>query len=391
MTREQKQKIQDTLYKDLLKVKGNYFKLLEQYKGTDKENLFPKTARGLYLAWNSRWNNGCYEGDKAEALNEMVQTYFYSQSEIVSSHRSKNTNKVLRKQNKQILDTTVVLQDILEAIHKTPTIKCKKTRKKVSNKEVSHEWLVSDLHIGKKCYGFDTQTAINRLDEYADYIISKQKLDKPSKTIFVLAGDFIESNIKHADSPDGCDINLSEQVVQASKSLINFFNKVLDKAGIVDIVAVAGNHENPRGKGSAMNFRGNNHLSFVIYEWLRHALQEYNIGWNIPEGVFAVYDWNGNKYICEHGDGTTVNEKSLQNRLDQRSKQINDYHAYFRMGDKHTATIFNGGKLAVNGAFFSDTGGTEFSGVVGYNSDPTQLGFKYIGKEIETSYIKKFS
>lgn len=61
----------------------------------------------------------------------------------------------------------------------------------------------------------------------------------------------------------------------------------------------------------------------------------------------------------------------------KRSEQEKRHFTYFRMGDKHTVTSFNSGTMVVNGAFFGATkGGTEYSGIAGFDSTPGQwMGF----------------
>jgi hypothetical protein len=55
---------------------------------------------------------------------------------------------------------------------------------------------------------------------------------------------------------------------------------------------------------------------------------------------------------------------------------------YFRVGDKHHICRFNEDTLVVNGAFFgSDTEGTEYSGISGYESDAGQIMFFHVPRK----------
>ncbi len=285
------------------------------------------------------------------------------------------------------LETQVRALEIVRDTIKRPKV-TNHRRARANRNDITHEILFSDLHYGKKCGGYSSAIAAERVDAYADRVVEMQRLDKPRRTTLVIMGDLIENADKHMDARDGCDLSTSEQMAGVLPLLSGFIGRVAPGSGLLlDVVCVSGNHENPRGRGSQFNHQGRLHLSFPIYAGLKHYLTTDSIRFNIVDGVYVTYSPYGSGgearvAVAEHGHGVSVGEKPLENRRSQRSSQLGRLVNFFRMGDKHTASTFDGGNLIVNGAFF-EAHHTEFSGATGYSGHDAQLVVKHSHRGVE--------
>ena len=63
----------------------------------------------------------------------------------------------------------------------------------------------------------------------------------------------------------------------------------------------------------------------------------------------------------------------MTDQMLKRGRQLHIHPTYWRQGDKHHHTSFGQGELVLNAAFFGiEQEGIEYSGILGFNSIPTQ-------------------
>ncbi len=278
------------------------------------------------------------------------------------------------------------LPDLLGRQHKQP----RKTPKRNTTTDQTHEWLLSDLHLGKRITGYNTATAKRRLAYYADAIADRQATDQPAYTTLALLGDLIEGARKHDDSHNGCDCDTPAQLAEAIAALDAFLHRIYAGAGArLSVVCIAGNHERD-AKGSAQNFQGLTHWSYTIYRVLAYMWRDCpNIDFDIAEGAYTtrLLHPSGRRAAYEHGSRVSVSEAAMGSRRGKRSEQVGRLLHCYRQGDKHNVSIFDSGKLVCNGAFFSDSNATEYSGVAGYASAPAQVGFSHCRTGIASVHL----
>jgi hypothetical protein len=141
------------------------------------------------------------------------------------------------------------------------------------------------------------------------------------------------------------------------------------------VVCITGNHDWD-DHGLNMYKPGSEQLSWPLYNALKEITIRSgytNCTFDIPTGSYSTVDFYGQKAIYEHGVGVSNTEASMKAHKIKRAEQEREHITYFRMGDKHTVTTFNGGQMVVNGAFFgSGAGGGEYSEIAGYSSVPAQ-------------------
>lgn len=107
-----------------------------------------------------------------------------------------------------------------------------------------------------------------------------------------------------------------------------------------------------------------------------------SVKFDIPAGAFYLDKIYGQHVLYEHGCGVASSEAGLQKRRDQRAQQLGVHISMFRMGDKHNICRFSNDRLVVNGAFFgTDTIGGEYSSILGYQNEASQLVMFHVKRE----------
>ncbi len=317
------------------------------------------------------------------------------QAELMRVNRNlTNTNNRLRREAREILDATLVKQDILQGIGQAvaaaepswpkPYVPMEKT-----GKPITIELLFSDLQIGKLMDGYDSAVAERRVEEWIEVVMHRilnYQLQgyKIEKIILAILGDVIESDKKHANSGRGCDIGTAEQM---SRSIDILFHRVIKRLSLLnvpmDIVMITGNHDHD-GHGLSMFMPGREHLSWPMYHSIRMLSEQANIDatFYIPEGSFHVHNIYGANVLYEHGVGVATSEAAMRKHVANRINQGKEYIHLFRMGDKHNICRFNNDRFTVNGAFFGDDRiGSDYSGIIGYDGEPAQIMFAYVQRD----------
>lgn len=243
------------------------------------------------------------------------------------------------------------------------------------------EVLLSDLQIGKLTSEYNTKVAQRRMFEMGRAVVFqiKQKITAGyniDRIVLGILGDIIESDKKHKNSARACDTGTAEQMHNAMIGMFEFVVEPLAALGFpMHIVCITGNHDWD-DHGLNMYKPGSEQLSWPLYNALKEITSRSgyeNCTFDIPTGSYAVVDFYGQKAVYEHGVGVANTEASMKAHKIKRAEQEREHITYFRMGDKHTVTTFNGGQMVVNGAFFgSGAGGGEYSEIAGYSSVPAQ-------------------
>jgi len=327
-----------------------------------------------------------YKTDEEQDEDSIVRNLIDKRkSQILSRNARKDLNKVLDVQLRTE-DVLLSIKDAASVITKTKPVKVTPTGT-AKGVHMTAELLFSDLQIGKLMPNYNTEIAKKRIKAYTEAALFKIKQHQKSgyifdKIILAILGDIVESDKKHANSGRACDSGTAEQLANAQKAIFLDVIEPLARLGIpMDVVMVTGNHDWD-GHGLNMFEPGKNHLSWAMY----HAIKDFtsyrgysHVECFIPIGCFHVHQIYGHNVVYEHGVGTSPSEAGLKQRRQQRTQQIRKMITYFRMGDRHTICRFNEDTLVVNGAFFgSDTEGTEYSGISGYESDAGQIMFFHV-------------
>lgn len=305
---------------------------------------------------------------------------------------AQRTNTQLRRIQNGLFDNGNINNDYLDAVRQAvgrlkvnpaPTTPYTKLKPQKGLQDATVEILFSDLQIGKVGEHYNTEKAIKCLEQYGreimEYIVTKQEHYNIERIIFASLGDIVEDHLKHGvQSAVSTDSGLSEQMANA---IVHLWEKVLApicNLGIkVDVMCIAGNHGSSQHKGMDMYKAGLYSYDYTIYKTLElvvRATNLKNVNFIIPEGVFGYLNIYGNYAVYEHGYFNTSTEKSMSDQMKKRGQQIKKHVEYFRCGDLHHTCSYDCHRIILNGAFFGiDEGGTEYSGILGFSSIPSQV------------------
>lgn len=319
---------------------------------------------------------------------------------LVNARRSQNSARLANSDKRRLADLIITqdemlhkMQQLIKELNKEKFKPPKPKKLHTSNKsKMTVELLFSDWQIGKTMSGYDSDVAIRRLQEYTRAAIGKinQHIElgyNVEKIVLVLLGDIIESAEKATKkgSSRSVDSSTPVQLQQAIKHLFVDLVVPLAALGIrMEVVGVAGNHDGVENGMISYN-PGSEHLSWTIYktlELLSEQSEMIHVSYQIPVGYFSTVDYYGQTALYEHGYTLSATEAALNNRRNERMRQLKKYIHYFRMGDKHNICRFNDDTLVVNGAFFgTDLEGTEYASIHGYSSIASQLMFFHVPRK----------
>jgi hypothetical protein len=333
---------------------------------------------------------------------EEVDVALLRQARNASKSSSKN-RKALDLALESIDQHQSILESMKELIKGGKFPKIEVPKKKV--KSITHstpmvmEVLLSDLHYGKKTDTFDSVRARKMMSEYAKEVLLQlnnrtlegyaiQRLD------ICLLGDIIESSTMHgAESLKGCEFGNSEQVVLAIKSLFeDFFVPVLSQGVPMVVNCVAGNHERVE-MSKTYNKPGKEYLSWVIYNSLdmlcEKVFPKSNIKFNIAEGPVLLHKIFNDYVVYEHFDLTgACTKKALAEMMNKRQTQLGKVVQYYRGGHYHEYTIFDRGRIIVNGCLPGPDG---YSESLGFNTEPVQaINFYAEDKDKPNTYLYSY-
>lgn len=318
--------------------------------------------------------------------------------------RSKKQSSKIAKENKVILESLVVQDEILDRVkdlitklNKTNFSKISKPKFDKTKKPMTIEVMLSDLHYGKKTDTFDLQVARRRMRELCHTVLAEiernKKIYNVQRLIVALLGDIIESSSMHGiESAVGCEFTNSRQVVEAISSIFEDVLIPLAKTGLqIDIPAVTGNHDRSE-TNRTMHDPGEQNLTYIIYKSLEMLCKQSgfkNISFYIPKVPYQLLNIYGNNVLYEHYDNAKANTRNaLLALMSDRQNQVKKVIDFMRGGHFHEETIYGRGKIIVNGSL---PGPDSYSVVKGYESYSTQIINFYVATtERPTCYYRSF-
>lgn len=303
---------------------------------------------------------------------------------------AQKANNLLRKVHRETVDPSLELSGVLDGVKKA--VKSINLDKHHSPLQPSNspegtgdcivEVLFSDFQIGKIGQHYNTNLAEKAIKRYGNEVVKKiyslSAENRVEKIVLAMLGDTVEDHLKHGvQSATSTDTGLSEQISNAIQMIWKYVVKPLASFNIeTEVICIAGNHGSSQHKGMDMYKAGLFSYDYPIYKSLELLCKESgydNVQFIIPEGVFGYTSIYGNWVVYEHGYFNTSTEKSMEDQMKKRGQQMKRHVEYFRCGDMHHSCIYDCGKMVLNGAFFgADTTGVEYSGILGFNSIPSQ-------------------
>lgn len=362
----------------------------------------------------SRQDVGTEEKETTEdsILEKLSKSEDYSVSNLAKRLRnSQKVNNQLRKIHKEDAEKGSLYEAMLEGV-KNATLRLNRSvevkdeelvSRGVRSGETIMEILFSDLQIGKVGQYYNSKIAEQELINYGKTLVSMIKGKQNNfinveKIVFASLGDTVEDHLKHGvQSAVSTDSGLAQQMSNAITYIWKYVLEPLAEFGVpIEFIGIAGNHGSSEHKGMDMYKAGLYSYDYVIYK----ALEGYckvagydHVKFIIPEGCFGFTEIYGRYTIYEHGYFNSATEKSMEDQMKKRGRQIKKHVEYFRCGDMHHSCSYDNHKMVLNGAFFgTDTEGLEYSGVLGFNSIPSQIVMfheeeRSIGKNTVKEYV----
>lgn len=384
-------------------MKFNNEQLLDILKLRDKKNT-QKTIAELFgvgvttindflnkRTYGSFWENYEIDNNLDEVdIEEIIKDSSDIQLVKVSKQlrTSQRTMNLLRRQMRGIHDGRSVLDEIMSGIEEATkgfnnrdTIKLNYQPSQEA-KEATLEVLFSDLQIGKVSRYYNTEIAKKAVRTYCLGILKdiyqKDHVYNVEKIVFAMIGDVVEDHLKHGpQSSISTDTGLAEQMHDAIEVVWESLLQPLCALNIpLSVICVTGNHGSSQHKGMDSFKAGRFSYDYVIHKTLKRycELSGYDhVDFSIPDGTFGHTSIYGKIAVYEHGYHNNFSEKGMTDQMLKRGQQLQKHVTYWRQGDKHHHTTFGQGEQVLNGAFFGiDQEGLEYSGILGFNSIPSQ-------------------
>ena len=321
-----------------------------------------------------------------ETLDTLCESKDFNVSNLAKRLRTaQRTNTQLRKIQREMFDSegstdydfASVMKDVVKDLVKVKPVVQPYPDSKKNKRTV--EILFSDLQIGKITEHYNTEVAIKALEYYGQEVLKKVNQVKPERIVFAALGDNAESNDKHGiQSAISTDTGNAEQMVNCIREVWKSVLLPLFSLGIpVDFHGVQGNHLSSTIKGMGNFYEGRYGWDYAIYsawELLSETMGFDHVTFTIPEGIFGTYEIYNRTTVYEHGyELKGQGEGALQKLKEKRMNNTKKWIDRIVIGDRHHSEIYGCGDFVLNGAFFGIAQkGVEYSGNLGFNSNPMQ-------------------
>lgn len=350
--------------------------------------------------FNRKFNKGSKAARTATALRFAYQRYgdmYELEAEdryvdlLKTTRLTKRRSARVLRENNSIIDflngRDEILQSIREVVNVSSIRKLAAPRRPKRSKQLKSmtmELMLSDLHYGKLTNQFNAVTARDRAKELVDVFLTEfennSKLFNVDRIIVALIGDIIESYTMHGlESAAGCEMGNSEQIMLAITSLFEDIIVPIASLGVeIDVPCVTGNHDRTE-RDKTLNSVGKSNVTWIIYNTLEMLCKKAGlktVKFMITDQTYLCLDIYQNNCLYEHGDFIkNTNKSTIETHIANRSKQLNRVIDFFRMGHWHEVTMYEQGRIIINGCL---PGQDSYADVKGYNTHAYQVINYYI-------------
>ena len=385
---------------DILDWKSNNIEWKEMVKRFNKKYKVETTVDSLKSKFYSFKDKNLIRADdvQKDSPSELFAI-------LKESNKEKAKSKKVLSRNKILTEYLISKEDILDGIKdvlKTSKIKALKINKpklKSTNKGMTLELLVSDVHFGKKTDTFNLKVAKERLTTMADTVVGEvsrnQKNYNIDRIILALLGDIIESSTMHGlESAKGSEFGNAKQIQVAIENLFYSLIMPIAKLGIpITLPCITGNHDRTE-MDRTMTLPGLDNVTWIIYNALKLLAKAHNLNhleFIIPEKSYLIMSIYKNNVLYEHGDNRTIKSPTrpnLESFMNKRGFQVKKVVDFFRLGHFHEPVLYGQGRIIVNG---SVVGNDSYAEVLGFSTDAVQILNFYINtKDRPTCFYKSF-
>lgn len=234
-------------------------------------------------------------------------------TKLTLQEQARKTRKLIREANKDAL----FIEEIADAIRDVDFVK-------PENPVVLPDWqsdednamivCLSDIHYGAHVdipeNYYDTKVAEFLLNKYADKIITEIKKEHVTSVEIVNLGDIIEHAYMRNQNLYDSEETLSEQIVNVTRLIIKFIQRIRDNVELVTYRGIAGNHDRLQGdKRSNLNAdHAVNVSNYIIKLWIELAGSD--IRFVDSDSYFTDVDLRGYHFAFVHGDRNNLAKKT---------------------------------------------------------------------------------
>ena len=169
---------------------------------------------------------------------------------------------------------------------------------------------LSDTQIGKLTHSYDSYTAKERINKFADTIAklvtNRRTGAKVENVVLMIGGDIVEGETIFSTQPWVVDSDLWDQAIKVAPKIIS--DLILKLAGVfrsVHVTSVPGNHGRPAPKNSSASPRTNFDMiaTQITHLMVVNACKDSRITWDIEhDNFYSITPVLGHNLLLIHGD-----------------------------------------------------------------------------------------
>ena len=317
------------------------------------------------------------ENKLSEKLTEKLDELYVEKTKVRDSY---NAYRRTLRDEARIDSMKSSLVDAVEKLDTLPKVTFTGNRK--ANGEREAILCLSDLHIGVECdnyyNSYNSGIAAERLSKLADYVIDYCNLYNVTTLHVLNLGDMIHGII-HVSARLEEELDVTEQIIEASELLSEFMNVIQEAAPLVTYRSVVDNHS--RAVADLKQHIEKENFSKLIDWYLKTRLAHTHIKFmndNIDDGIGMFKLKCGKKIMFAHGHQDSINQ-SFQNYVGLSREWVD----HIILAHYHSAKSkeYQGATVTVNGSI---CGTEQYAFGKRLFSDPSQT-LLIIDDDVETN------
>ena len=160
--------------------------------------------------------------------------------------------------------------------------------------EIVEILVLGDTHVGRKTDTFNLAVFKDKVDKYIGCMALARRFymssgKEPDKTVLFLVGDIVDGEEIYRGQGYEQDLTVHEQIEEAAVGI----EKIIDKLGVDEVVAVSGNH-------GRSNWRGTGNWDYMLYEVLRGRLFSRRVGVEMSKEGKTKAEYGGVSWLLWH-------------------------------------------------------------------------------------------
>lgn len=272
---------------------------------------------------------------KLESIKELVGEISYEKRE------NQLVLKELNKVKRSVIDDSLIAEQIGFAFNNHNFSDLKLEYKEIKDSEKKMIAVLSDLHIGAlvdlDINTYNYEVAVNRLNTYANRIITKCKEQNITNVYVMNLGDVIEhSNMRYSQGYN-VEFTYSDQIVKSSDLIIKFLLLLVENDLKITYAGIAGNHDRVDGdKNKGLNGdHAVKSINYSIQSFINNSKIQ-NINYVQAQDYKHSFEINGKNILALHGD---LDNRNDANVLAKHSDIDSINYDVVLMGHYHTREI----------------------------------------------------